>query len=103
MKYSLKDRIANEKPTVEITDTLTVTVNNSFNKVLAMQEGLSATDGKTNAEKMRGVLLSLLDKKDVQAIEKLDLPFDEFVLVVKTIIAAATGQPLSVIEDRFQS
>ena len=32
-----------------------------------------------------------------------DLPFDEFVLVVKTIIAAATGQPLSVIEDRFQS
>ena len=102
MKYSIKDRIANERPTVEITDNLTVEVDNSFKKVIAMQETLSSDEYKSDAERMLGVLSSLLKKEDVKAIEKLDLPFNEFIVVVQTIIAAASGQSVDDIQDRFQ-
>ena len=102
MKYSIKDKITNEKPTVELTDTLTVTVNNSFRKVLAMQEKLRSDEFNSDAEKMVSVLECLLDKKDVKAINDMDLPFDQYLAVVKTIIAAATGQSIETVEDRFQ-
>lgn len=102
MKYSLKDKISNEKPTIEITDNLTVTVNNSFKKVLAMQELLASDEYKSDVERMAGVLETLLDKKDVKAINDLDLPFNEYLTIVKAVIASATGQPLSEIEERFQ-
>ena len=102
MKYSIKDRIANERPTVEITDDLILTVDNSFKKVLAMQEELTSDKYKSDAERMLGVLNSLLKKEDVKAIEKLDLPFNEFLVVVQTIIAAASGQSLDEISSRFQ-
>jgi hypothetical protein len=101
MKFSLKDKISNEKPTIEITDDLTVTVNNSFKKVLAMQEDLRSPKHKTEAEKLASVLNNLLDKDDVKAINDLDLPFNEYVTIIKSIIAVATGQSLEDI-DRFQ-
>jgi hypothetical protein len=101
MKFSLKDKISNEKPTIEITDDLTVTVNNSFKKVLAMQEDLRSTKHKTEAEKLASVLNNLLDKDDVKAINDLNLPFNEYVTIIKSIIAVATGQSLEDI-DRFQ-
>ena len=102
MKFSLKDKISNEKPVIEITDDLTVTVNNSFKKVLAMQELLASNEYKSDVERMAGVLETLLDKKDVKSINDLDLPFNEYLTIVKAVIAAATGQPLSEIEERFQ-
>jgi negative regulator of replication initiation len=102
MKFSLKDKISNEKPTIEITNELTVTVNNSFKKVLAMQELLASNEYKSDVERMAGVLETLLDKKDVKSINDLDLPFNEYLTIVKAVIAAATGQPLSEIEERFQ-
>ncbi len=109
-------RITNQLPVVKITDEIIVTVNNRKSTIMSMQllskeqerkakERSDENDGKEEFDElsfMSKILSMLIGQKNVDAIEKLDLPLPEYKIIYQCIMAAATGQSQEEVEKRFQ-
>lgn len=95
----IRELVTNELPLIQITDELTVAVNNRKSNVLAvqglyMQEEEKAKKGKkslSESEMMDTVLGMLIGEKNVIAINEMDLPTPSYKVVFDTILNVATG------------
>lgn len=111
-------KISNKAPTVTVVEGVVLTVNNRKNNILLMQAEVKkrskeaeklakeATErgeeyeSNTEMELMDFTLKALVGEKGFNEIEELDLPFPEYKVVYKTIMAVATGTEVE--EERFQ-
>ncbi len=94
----IRSKITNELPLIQITNELTVTVNNRKSVVLNIQAMVLENEKKEakgkqtdEMEFMAKALGMLIGQKNVEAIETMDLPLPEYKEVFQTIMSVATG------------
>lgn len=94
----IRSKITNELPMIQITDELTVTVNNRKSVVLNIQAMVLENEKKEakgkqtdEMEFMIKALGMLIGQKNVDTIEEMDLPLPEYKEVFQSIMSVATG------------
>ncbi len=100
--YNIVERLAakNIKPYIQVTEDLTVEVNNTKTTVLHFM-AVEKDEKLDDIEKMDKMLEIALGKKNAQAIEELDLSFESYTIVFEAVSAALTGEELEEIQERF--
>lgn len=96
----ISSKLTNEKPIIKIAEGMEFPVKNDKNTVLTVNQLFSA-DGN-DVENFDKILKVLLGEKAVKAIDKLELPYQDYVTIIKGVTAAATGQEIEEVEQRFQ-
>lgn len=94
----ISSKITNQLPVVKITEELVVTVNNRKSVILNIQAMVAENEKKVASGKvqdqiayMNKTLGMLIGQKNVDAIEEMDLPLNEYQEVFQTVMSVATG------------
>lgn len=92
--YDISAKITNSKPTIKITDDIICEVNNRKSTILCVQAMFKEAEKnkKKDNETIEKVLEMLLGKDNAEKIEKLDLPFKEYLEVYHSVLALAQGE-----------
>ena len=99
--YDISSRLNNEKPKLIIGEGMEYTVNHSKSTMLILNQKMKDSD-MDDIEEIDKVLKALLGEKAVEEIDKLDPPFDFYQTILNAALAAAMGEDLEEVEDRFQ-
>lgn len=95
-------KLTNERSVIKIADGVEFTVKNDKNTVLLVQQELNKEDNKTDIERFDTILKLLIDDDAVKKLDALELPFNDYMIVIKAVLAAATSESFDAIEARFQ-
>lgn len=99
----ISSKLTNEKPIVKVTEDVELMVRNDKNTVLLVQQELEKNDGsKSDVEKFDTIMKLMVGDIAVRQIDALELSFVDYLMVVKAVLAAATGEEIETIEARFQ-
>lgn len=96
--YDLTAKLSNDKPVIKIGDK-EFKVNDNHKAVLLVQTEL---DKKSDAEAFDFVFEKLLGKDAKKEIDNMELSFANIKILFLAVMAAASGEELETIEERFQ-
>lgn len=95
-------KLTNEKPVVKLNENLEFSVRNDKNTVLLMQQEIIKKNTKTDIEKFDKVLEILIGKETIEKINEINMPLKDYLTVCEAVIAAATGDEMESVSERFQ-
>ncbi len=91
--YDISAKITNNRPTIKITKDIICEVNNRKSTVLNVQAMFKEAERKNTDEReiIEKALVLLLGKDNAEKLEKLDLPFPEYMEAYHSVVALAQG------------
>lgn len=91
--YDISAKITNSRPTIKITEDLICEVNNRKSVVLCVQAMFKEAERKNTDDReiIEKALALLMGKNNAEKLEKLDLPFPEYMEVYHSVVAVAQG------------
>ncbi len=92
--YDISAKITNSRPTIKITKDIICEVNNRKSAILSIQAMYKEAAKKKTEEKVivEKALALLLGNDNAEKLEKLDLPFPEYMEVYHSVVALAQGE-----------
>lgn len=106
MQNSILDKVHTEKPSLIISEDLTITISNDKKKVFRAQEIGEEISNTFNKEKLEIEDIELVERKtkeiikifisdeDYEAIEKIDFCVDDLIIIMHAILKTAQYQSL---------
>lgn len=102
-RYDIVSRLqnANERPVITVAEGLEVTVDNSKTTALLIQ-AIAKDDSIEESARMDKMLESALGKEAYKKIEKLEMSFEAYGILIEAVMAAIGGEELAEVAQRFQ-
>ena len=102
-RYDIVSRLQNasERPVLVVAEGFEVTVNNSKTTALLIQ-AIAKDDSIDESARMDKMLEAALGKEAYKNIEKLEMSFEAYGILIEAVMAAIGGEELAEVAQRFQ-